>query len=68
MKISANKNVVTNFNKVSGDFAQISDSIKSGLRKKQRVEHNYRKSKRKEFRFWQGTMGKLLNDDALYSI
>jgi phospholipid/cholesterol/gamma-HCH transport system substrate-binding protein len=28
MKISANKNVVTNFNKVSGDFAQISDSIK----------------------------------------
>jgi phospholipid/cholesterol/gamma-HCH transport system substrate-binding protein len=29
------KNVVTNFNKVSGDFAQISDSIKkSGLRKK----------------------------------
>jgi phospholipid/cholesterol/gamma-HCH transport system substrate-binding protein len=31
---SANKNVVTNFNKVSGDFAQISDSIKSGLRKK----------------------------------
>jgi hypothetical protein len=40
MKISANKNVVTNFNKVSGDFAQISDSIKKADLGKNRKELN----------------------------
>lgn len=62
--------IVTNFNKVSGDFAVISDSLKKAnlgatvknlektLAKVDGIMANLQAGK--------GTMGKLLNDDALY--
>jgi phospholipid/cholesterol/gamma-HCH transport system substrate-binding protein len=65
------KNVVTNFNKVSGDFAQISDSIKKADLGKTVKELNATIAKvngiMKNLDSGKGTMGKLLNDDALYS-
>ena len=65
------KGVVTNFNKVSGDFAQISDSIKKADLGKTVRELNATIAKvngiMKNLDSGKGTMGKLLNDDALYS-
>jgi phospholipid/cholesterol/gamma-HCH transport system substrate-binding protein len=65
------KGVVTNFNKISGDFAQISDSIKKADLGKTVKELNATIAKvngiMKGLDSGKGTMGKLLNDDALYS-
>ena len=65
------KGVVTNFNKISGDFAQISDSIKKADLGKTVKELNATIAKvngiMKGLDSGKGTMGKLLNDDALYT-
>jgi phospholipid/cholesterol/gamma-HCH transport system substrate-binding protein len=65
------KGVVTNFNKISGDFAQISDSIKKANLGKTVKELNATIAKvngiMKGLESGKGTMGKLINDDALYS-
>lgn len=65
------KGVVTNFNKISGDFAQISDSIKKANLGKTVKELNATIAKVngiiKGLEAGKGTMGKLINDDALYS-
>jgi phospholipid/cholesterol/gamma-HCH transport system substrate-binding protein len=65
------KGVVTNFNKVSRDFAQISDSIKKADLGKTVKDLNATIAKvngiMKGLESGKGTMGKLLNDDALYS-
>lgn len=65
------KGVVTNFNKVSGDFAQISDSIKKANLGKTVRDINATIAKvngiMKGLESGKGSMGKLLNDDALYS-
>jgi phospholipid/cholesterol/gamma-HCH transport system substrate-binding protein len=65
------KGVVTNFNKISGDFSKISDSLnKADLGKTVR---NLNKTLAKVdiimngLEAGNGTMGKLLNDDALYN-
>jgi len=65
------KGVVTNFNKISGDFSKISDSLnKADLGKTVR---NLNKTLAKVdgimkgLESGNGTMGKLLNDDALYN-
>jgi len=65
------KGVVTNFNKVSGNFAKISDSLnKADLGKSVR---NLNQTLAKVdglmngLKSGNGTMGKLLNDDALYA-
>jgi phospholipid/cholesterol/gamma-HCH transport system substrate-binding protein len=62
---------VTNFNKISGDFAQISDSIKKANLGKTVKELNATIAKvngiMKGLESGKGTMGKLINDDALYS-
>ena len=65
------KGIVTNFNKVSGDFAQISDSIKKANLGKTVRDINATIAKvngiMKGLESGKGSMGKLLNDDALYS-
>lgn len=65
------KGVVTNFNKISGDFAQISDSIKKADLGKTVKDLNATIAKvngiMKGLESGKGTMGKLLNDDALYA-
>lgn len=65
------KGVVTNLNKVSGDFAQISDSIKKANLGKTVKELNATIAKvngiMKGIESGKGTMGKLINDEALYS-
>ena len=65
------KGIVTNFNKVSGDFAQISDSIKKATLGKTVRDINATIAKvngiMKGLESGKGSMGKLLNDDALYS-
>ncbi len=65
------KGVVTNFNKISGDFSKISDSLnKADLGKSVR---NLNETLAKVdgimngLKSGDGTMGKLLNDDALYA-
>lgn len=65
------KGVVTNFNKISGDFAKISDSINKANLGKTVRELNGTIAKvngiMNGLQAGKGTMGKLLNDDALYS-
>jgi phospholipid/cholesterol/gamma-HCH transport system substrate-binding protein len=65
------KGVVTNFNKISGDFSKISDSLnKADLG---RTVRNLNKTLAQVdgimngLESGNGTMGKLLNDDALYN-
>lgn len=65
------KGVVTNFSKISSDFAKISDSINKANLGKTVRELNATIAKvngiMKDLDSGKGTMGKLLNDDALYS-
>lgn len=63
--------VVTNFNKVSSDFSKISDSLnKADLGKTVKNLNSTLASVDKimaDLKAGKGTMGKLLNDDALYA-
>jgi len=63
--------VITNFNKVSSDFSKISDSLnKADLGKTIKNLKNTLASVDKimaDLKEGKGTMGKMLNDDALYS-
>ncbi|MEZ7499356.1 MlaD family protein [Flavobacterium sp. Arc3] len=65
------KGVVTNFNKISGNFSKISDSLsKADLGKTVRNLNNTLAKVdgiMKGLESGNGTMGKLLNDDALYN-
>jgi phospholipid/cholesterol/gamma-HCH transport system substrate-binding protein len=63
--------VITNFNKVSGDFAKISDSInKADLGKTIKNLNNFLVTVDKimaNLKAGKGSMGKMLNDDVLYT-
>ncbi|MFT5714295.1 MAG: phospholipid/cholesterol/gamma-HCH transport system substrate-binding protein [Flavobacterium sp.] len=65
------KGVVTNFNKISSDFSKISDSLNKADLGKTVKNLNETLAKVDEImnglKSGNGTMGKLLNDDALYN-
>jgi phospholipid/cholesterol/gamma-HCH transport system substrate-binding protein len=65
------KGVVSNFNKVSGDFSKISDSLNKADLGKTVRNLNATLSRvdglMKGFESGQGTMGKLMKDEALYA-
>jgi phospholipid/cholesterol/gamma-HCH transport system substrate-binding protein len=65
------KGVVTNFNKISDDFSKISDSLNKADLGKTVKNLNETLAKvdgiMKGLKSGNGTMGKLLNDDALYN-